>query len=93
MSCHRCDGFMCPVDLHVETSGSGHGHVCGWRCVACGEIVDLVIVQNRIRARDQRFIDEKRDLVNRFARFRPCKRPHVGIHRESRPGREGVCHG
>jgi len=40
---------MCPVDLLVEASSSGHDSVSGWRCVACGEIIDLVIVQNRFR--------------------------------------------
>jgi hypothetical protein len=56
MNCHRCDGFMCPVDLLVEASSSGHDSVSGWRCVACGEIIDLVIVQNRFRLRDRRIV-------------------------------------
>jgi uncharacterized Zn finger protein len=56
MSCHRCHGFMRLVDLLVRASGDGHNSVRAWRCVACGEVVDLVIVQNRIRARDQRFV-------------------------------------
>jgi hypothetical protein len=29
---------------------------CALRCVACGEIIDLMIVQNRIRLRDQRLV-------------------------------------
>jgi hypothetical protein len=56
MTCHRCHGFMCPVDLLVGASGSGHVSFRGWRCVACGEIVDRVIVWNRVRVRDQRFV-------------------------------------
>jgi hypothetical protein len=53
MTCHRCHGFMCSIDLLVGASGSGYDSVHGWRCVACGEIVDQVIVQNRIRASTQ----------------------------------------
>jgi hypothetical protein len=56
MICRRCHGFMCPVDLLVGASSNGHDSVRGWRCVACGEIVDQVIVRNRIRAKDQRFV-------------------------------------
>jgi hypothetical protein len=52
MSCHRCHGCMCPADLFVGASGNGHDGVCGWRCVACGEIIDLVIVQNCLLAMD-----------------------------------------
>jgi hypothetical protein len=49
MTCHRCHGFMCPMDLLV-----GHNNVHAWRCVVCGEIVDLVIVQNRMGLKDKR---------------------------------------
>lgn len=56
MNCHRCHGFMCPMDLLAGASGSGQDRVRGWRCVACGEIIDQVIVQNRIRLRGRRFV-------------------------------------
>jgi RNase P subunit RPR2 len=56
MSCHRCRGFMCPVDLLEWASGSGHDGVSAWRCVACGEIIDRVIAENRIRPRDRRCV-------------------------------------
>ena len=56
MHCHRCRGFMCPVDLLERASDSGHDGVLAWRCVACGEIIDRVIVQNRIRPRDRRCV-------------------------------------
>jgi peptide methionine sulfoxide reductase MsrB len=56
MTCHCCQGFMCPADLFVGRSGSKYDSSCGWRCVACGEIIDRVIVRNRIRARDQRCV-------------------------------------
>ena len=47
---------MCSADLFVEASGNGHDGVRALRCVACGEIIDLVIVQNRLRERGQRFV-------------------------------------
>ena len=56
MTCHRCQGFMCPADLLVGRSDSEYDSSCGWRCVACGEIIDRVIVRNRIRARDERCV-------------------------------------
>jgi len=34
------------TDLLDDT---GHIRFAGWRCVACGEIVDPVIVSNRLR--------------------------------------------
>jgi len=68
MSCDRCHGFMCPVDLLDWVSGRGHDSFRAWRCVACGEIIDLVIVRNRIRARVQRIV-------------RRQKKPHQSVHR------------
>lgn len=56
MTCHRCHGFMCPADFLVERRDSGYDSDCGWRCVACGEIIDRVIVRNRIQASDQRCV-------------------------------------
>ena len=49
MNCHRCRGLMiddCFRDLLDET---GEIAFRGWRCIHCGEIVDAVIVRNRIR--------------------------------------------
>jgi hypothetical protein len=63
MSCHRCHGLMCPVDLLDWVSGSRHDSFRAWRCIACGEIIDQMIVQNRIRAKDQRSVRRKK---------RPC---------------------
>ena len=60
MSCHRCHGFMYPVDLLERASGRGHDGFRAWRCVACGEIIDLVIVQNRIRSRGRLFVRRQR---------------------------------
>ncbi len=47
MECPRCDGLMLFeefMDLDESDEYSFHG----WRCVACGNIVDETIVNNRI---------------------------------------------
>lgn len=38
--CERCGGFMVPERMGEADSG-------GWRCVACGEVVDPVITAHR----------------------------------------------
>jgi hypothetical protein len=60
MNCHRCHGFMCPLDLLAGGSGNGRDSVRAWRCVVCGEIIDQVIVRNRIRLRDQRCVNRQK---------------------------------
>ena len=56
MRCRRCHGFMCLVDFLEGASGGGPDDVRAWRCVVCGEIIDRVIVQNRMCPRGRRFI-------------------------------------
>ncbi len=46
MKCLRCNGIM----IHNKFYGP-HEHFWGWKCVACGEIVDQVILENRELAR------------------------------------------
>jgi hypothetical protein len=84
MTCHRCHGLMCPVDVLVGVSGSGHDSVCGWRCVACGEIIDLVIVQNRIRMKDQRFVRRERKPRQSVRRVPAFSWPAHGVFMENR---------
>lgn len=60
MSCHRCHGLMYPDDLLIGASGGVHDNVRAWRCVICGEIVDQVIVQNRIQLKKQRWVKRKK---------------------------------
>jgi hypothetical protein len=90
MNCHRCHGFMCPVDLLLGESRSEQGNGCGWRCVACGEIIDQVIVQNRIRTKAQRFV---RRLRKPRQPIRTVPARDVGIHRKFGPMLEGGCYG
>lgn len=48
MSCPRCHGLMCPVDLHDWESGTGQDHCRAFRCIVCGEIVDPQIIKSRL---------------------------------------------
>jgi len=45
MKCHRCGGLM----SYEKFYGGEPEDFSGWRCVACGEIVDEVIVKNRTK--------------------------------------------
>jgi hypothetical protein len=49
MCCGRCQGLMVFdrfLDLYGDT---GRLWFRGWRCVACGDIVDPVVLRNRTR--------------------------------------------
>ena len=46
MKCHRCGGTMV-----FEKFYGACEHFSGWRCIFCGEIVDPVISENRLRQR------------------------------------------
>jgi hypothetical protein len=51
MTCRRCRGLMV-FDRFLDVHGdSGHLWFRGWRCVACGDIVDPLILINRARPR------------------------------------------
>lgn len=43
MRCHRCKGIMIFEKFYGDCE-----HFFGWRCVVCGEIVDQVILENRL---------------------------------------------
>jgi hypothetical protein len=46
MECARCHGFMV-VGRFVDLGTSGVMEFTGWRCVACGNISDPIIIANR----------------------------------------------
>jgi hypothetical protein len=46
MKCGRCGGFM----YYEKFLSQEIEEFSGWRCVACGEIVDEVILKNRTRS-------------------------------------------
>ena len=45
MKCGRCSHSMV-----YEKFYGPHEHFWGWRCIFCGEIVDQVILENRLSA-------------------------------------------
>ena len=49
VGCPRCHNLMVEetfVDLQAESGGLSF---MGWRCISCGEILDPLILQNRMR--------------------------------------------
>jgi hypothetical protein len=50
MKCFRCGGIM----IHEKFYGLGDDFF-GWRCIICGEILDPVIIENRLAQRQQNF--------------------------------------
>ncbi len=46
MKCYRCGGFM----VYEKFFGISEDFF-GWRCIFCGEIVDNVIIENRLEQR------------------------------------------
>jgi hypothetical protein len=45
MKCSKCNGLM----TYERFSGLEIEDFYGWRCIACGEIVDEVILRNRAK--------------------------------------------
>jgi hypothetical protein len=45
MRCHRCNGMMVFEKFYGDSE-----YFFGWRCVLCGEIVDQVILENRLES-------------------------------------------
>lgn len=68
MNCRRCRGLMCAVDFLVSATTAKDEWRCGWRCIICGEIIDPVIVWNRMRTKPQRLIREKQKPARRLFR-------------------------
>jgi len=50
----RCQGLKYPFELCDWLGGRGQDLLDAWQCIACGEIVDPVIVTNRSRRKEQR---------------------------------------
>lgn len=47
MRCPRCKGMMAN-QIFEDLAETGDFFFYGWRCVNCGEIIDPVIVSNRM---------------------------------------------
>jgi len=52
MRCARCRGFMVDEFL-VERASEGFAAPGVWRCVNCGELVDLRVLHNRMASLTQ----------------------------------------
>ena len=63
MICHRCQGLMYPFELRDWVGGRGRDPWDAWQCIACGEIVDPVIVNNRSLIKGKRTPGHARHLV------------------------------
>ena len=52
MKCRRCNGLL--VKDRLYDLYDTHVHLDAWRCLACGDVLDAVILQNRMnRTRQQ----------------------------------------
>lgn len=71
MNCRRCRGLMCAVDFLVSAATAKDEWRCGWRCIICGEIIDPVIVWNRIRTKSPRLSPSKQKPARRPFRTFP----------------------
>ncbi len=47
MDCPRCKGFMVSQRMEDYKDDTGQRYFDAWHCIACGEILDPVIVSNR----------------------------------------------
>lgn len=73
MNCSRCTGLMIRDDLQDETA---LGRFVAWRCLICGEVLDLVILQNRSAA--------PKPMVNRGRQWPKVQCVSTGEHRARR---------
>ena len=46
MQCTRCQGTMV-IDYFLDMEDSGEVWMPGWRCLACGEVIDSLILKHR----------------------------------------------
>jgi hypothetical protein len=63
--CVRCGGFMVSEFCMDLLNSAGELEIETLRCVQCGEVVDPVILQNRLRQQEPRF---SRDSVHSLSR-------------------------
>lgn len=82
MNCSRCQGLMCAVDFLLSASTSGQDCSSGWRCIICGDIIDAVIVWNRIRTKSPRLSPSKQKPARRPFRTFPASLSARGARSE-----------
>ena len=47
MKCPKCDGFMI-YEKFMDMGESSSFFFYGWRCISCGNIVDSIILANKV---------------------------------------------
>lgn len=52
MKCPRCNGLMVQARMSDLRKETGELLSEGWRCVNCGEVVDSVVLKNRLNPQD-----------------------------------------
>jgi RNase P subunit RPR2 len=70
--CTRCSGLMVPIWLNDVGHDQGSNAIIAWRCIACGEVIDPVIIGHR------------RDQPTRHLKDEPKRRPAQVLSRKSR---------
>jgi hypothetical protein len=63
MNCTKCQGKMYAEKFYFQT-----GTFQGWRCIACGDIIDPVILLHRVSGDKQIPIPERSEDVIRLIR-------------------------
>jgi len=68
--CQRCNGLMAFSKFYAQ-----HSYFFGWRCVSCGDVLDPVILLNRLRQDPNLTIPENeekiRSLIKKYMSARP----------------------
>lgn len=62
MECARCHNLLLPMVLDRDESGLGW--LWAWRCFACGNVIDSLILQHRHARPRGHQRDRKRRIVN-----------------------------
>ncbi len=74
MICKRCQGLMTQEELRDWGGGKGSDWSSAFRCIPCGDIIDLVILINRKRGARQPNLRKKQARFGaRVTRIRPTK--------------------
>lgn len=60
MVCHRCRGLMVEEERRDWGEWRGHNGSNLWRCLVCGEVVDLVIIIHRHEMKKARIERQKK---------------------------------
>ncbi|MBX3300952.1 MAG: hypothetical protein KF693_01925 [Nitrospira sp.] len=59
VTCRRFQSPMHPIDPLVPLDvlhGGKDDRIRAWRCLTCGDLIDPVIIQNRVRSKNKRAI-------------------------------------